>query len=67
MKTIVKGPDFDFQYDGFIRYMDVSENYLAFLTMDNKVIIIDKQSKNIVAMFDNPTMKGPYVKFWKME
>lgn len=65
MKTIVKGPDFDFQYDGFIRYMDVSENYLAFLTMDNKVIIIDKQSKNIVAMFDNPTMKGPYVKFWK--
>jgi len=65
MKSIVRGPDFEYVYDGYIRYMDVSENYIAFLTMDNKLTILDKQSKNIVRTFDNPTMKGSYVRFWK--
>ncbi|WP_233186177.1 hypothetical protein [Thermotoga sp. KOL6] len=65
MKSKIAGPNFEYTFDGFIRYIDVTENFVAFLTLDNKLIVIDMRTGNPLLIIDNGKMKGPYVRFWK--
>ncbi|MCD6552070.1 hypothetical protein [Thermotoga sp.] len=65
MKSKIEGPGFEYVFDGFIRYMDASEDYIALLTLDNKIVVLDRRTKREVSKIDTPTMKGPYVRFWK--
>ncbi|MFN4224311.1 MAG: hypothetical protein ACK4E1_05865, partial [Fervidobacterium nodosum] len=52
---------FEYTYYGYIKNMDVSENYIALLTLDNNIIILDKKYKEVAKIKDR-NMKGPYVK-----
>lgn len=63
-KTTVEGPKFRITLDGFIRYMDVSDRFVALLTGKNDIIVL-KTNGEVVLELNNGTMKGPYVKFWK--
>ncbi|PLV56059.1 hypothetical protein [Thermotoga sp. SG1] len=65
MKSRIKGPQFEYVFDGFIRYMDASEDYIALLTLDNKIIVLDRKTKREVSKINTPEMKGPYVRFWR--
>ncbi|AJG41625.1 hypothetical protein TRQ7_09245 [Thermotoga sp. RQ7] len=65
MKSIVKGPRFEYVFDGFVRYMDVSEDYIVLLTLDNRIVVLDRKTRREVSKIDTPEMKGPYVRFWK--
>lgn len=52
---------FEYTYNGFIRTIDVSEKYIAFITMDNKIFVLDRSGKEILNLQDR-NMKGPFVK-----
>ncbi|MEN3042804.1 MAG: hypothetical protein ABDH59_05830 [Fervidobacterium sp.] len=53
--------EFEYTFDGYIRAMDVSSDYIAFLTIDNKIVVLDKNA-NEVAFIKDRNMKGPFVK-----
>ncbi len=64
LKSKVKSLKDDFSeytYYGYIKNMDVSENYIALLTLDNNIIILDRKYKEVAKIKDR-NMKGPYVK-----
>ncbi|MCX7653945.1 MAG: hypothetical protein N2Z58_04620 [Fervidobacterium sp.] len=53
--------EFEYTFDGYIRAMDVSNDYIVFLTIDNKIVVLDKNA-NEVAFIKDRNMKGPFVK-----
>ncbi len=69
VKTLIKekvdSPQSIFEYEGYVRYMDLAEEFLALLTSDNKIILIDPEKGSEIERIDDPNMKGPYVKTWQ--
>ncbi|MGC8903386.1 MAG: hypothetical protein ACP5KD_08645 [Fervidobacterium sp.] len=53
--------DFEYDYNGYVKNLDVSKDAIAFLTLDNRIIVLDKNG-NEIAKIDDRNMKGPYVK-----
>lgn len=53
--------NFEYTYNGYIRTMDASDDYIAFLTIDNKIVVLDKNG-NEIAKIEDRNMKGPFVK-----
>ncbi|MFN6992422.1 MAG: hypothetical protein ACK4MM_06870, partial [Fervidobacterium sp.] len=61
LKSSDKLNEFNYKYNGFIRTMELSDKYIALLTLDNKIIVLNKKAEEIVKIEDR-NMKGPFIK-----